>query len=117
MCDLQVVNWALEAWLIPDVVQVKCEKELRFPGDPSYEEADNKTDPYHYTTVTLKTPACVCGEELPHYCACAIWEDLGSHDVQGEWALSALGSLEVSNVRQYKARDDLTEVEYFWYQQ
>ena len=33
MCDLQVVNWALEAWLIPDVVQVKCEKELRFPGD------------------------------------------------------------------------------------
>ena len=35
------------------------------------------------TTVTLKTPACVCGEELPHYCACAIWEDLGSHDVQG----------------------------------
>ena len=114
MCDVEEVKRLLDEWLIPEVVQVKCEIELRFPGDPSYDATLNDNGPYHYTLVTLKTPLCVCGEDLPEYCACAIWEDLGAHDVDGEWALSSLGDIEVSAVRQSDWSKSQTKIEYFW---
>ena len=111
MCDVREVKAALDAWLIPDVIQIKCEREVRLLGHLDYTEGEDQKV-HHFTVITMKTPPCYCG--VPEECLCEIWLDLGSDGVDGEWALSSLGFSKLFHDYIYDRRDGLTEVAYWW---
>ena len=112
MCDFQAVKAALDAWLIPDVVQIKCEREVRLPGHLDYTEGEDDERVHHSTLITMKTPQCHCG--TPHECLCEIWVDLGSDGVEGQWALSELGFPRLSHDHIDKEVGGWAEIEYRW---
>ena len=112
MCDVREVKAALDAWLIPDVVHIQCERELRLPGSIDYAEGEDDEQIHHYTLITMKTPPCFCGS--PYDCACEIWEDLGSYGVRDEWALSSLGFPCLHDDFVEIEVGGLTRVEYRW---
>lgn len=111
MCDVREVKTALEAWLIPDVIQIKCEREVRLLGHLDYTEGEDEKV-HHCTVITMKTPPCYCG--VPEECLCEIWLDLGSDGVDGRWALSSLGFPRLSHDLIDKEAGGWAEIEYRW---
>ena len=114
MCDVEAVKMALDAWLIPDVVHIKCYRALCLPGCICYTEGEDDEKVHHSTWITMKTPNCSCGAGYFYDCVCEIWLDLGSYGVVGEWALSSLGFPDLYHDFVQTQVGGLTNIEYRW---